>query len=121
MPIEMKISMKKELNLVTKLTPSICPFIKRMFVDFLRKIYEQAGAELCQAQHSLHFFLARAVGVAVGRHSGGRLATSLVATIFIIISPFFLFFFLVAILYFSGDSMFLIEGVLGSNNLYNES
>ena len=40
LPIKIKISMKKKLNLVTPLTTSICPFRKRIFVDFLRKIYE---------------------------------------------------------------------------------
>ena len=55
--------------------------------------------------------LARAVGVPVGRRSGGRLATTLVATKNVII-----FFF------FSPPSLpFLIEGVLGSKNLFSES
>ena len=56
--------------------------------------------------------LAQAVGVPVDRRSGGRLATTLVATIFIII--FFPRF-------FSPSSPFLIEGVLGSKNLFSES
>ena len=52
--------------------------------------------------------LAWAVSVQVGRHLGGWLATTVVATINNII--FFSFFFL-----FSPSSTFLIEGVLGSN------
>ena len=54
--------------------------------------------------------LARACGVPVGRRSGGRLATTLVATknIIIFFSPFSL------------SRPFLIEGVLGSQNLFSE-
>ena len=60
--------------------------------------------------------LARAVGVAVGRCSGGRLATTLVATISTII------FFFTTIFHHSPPSRpFLIEGVLGSKNLFSES
>ena len=44
--------------------------------------------------------LARACGVPVGRHSGGRLATTLVATINVIIFSF-LFFFFFSVVYFS--------------------
>ena len=58
--------------------------------------------------------LARAVGVPVSRRSGGRLATTLVATINVIIS---LIFFPI----FSPSRPFLIEGVLGSKNLFSES
>ena len=61
--------------------------------------------------------LARAVGVAVGRRSGGRLATTLVATKNVFI--FFLFFFFT--FSFSPSRPFLIEGVLGSKNLFSES
>ena len=50
-------------------------------------------------------FLARAVGVAVGRRSGGRLATTLVATKNVFFFPFFS--------PFSPLRPFLIEGVLG--------
>ena len=61
--------------------------------------------------------LAQAVGVPVGRRLGGRLVTTLVATINpIIFFYFFPFFFL-----FSPSSTFLIEGVLGSKNLFRES
>ena len=59
--------------------------------------------------------LARAVAVAVGRRSGGQLATTLVATKNVFIF-FFLFF-----SFFSPSSPFLIEGVLGSKNLFSES
>ena len=55
--------------------------------------------------------MARACGVPVGRRSGSRLATTLVATINVII--FFLF--------FPPSSNFLIEGVLRSKNLFRES
>ena len=55
-------------------------------------------------------YLARAVGVPVSRHSGCRLATTLVARINVII--FFLR---------CDHSHFLIEGVLGSKNLFSES
>ena len=59
--------------------------------------------------------LARAVDVAgEPRRSGDQLATMLVATIFIIIF-FFPFFFSPPL------SPFLIEGVLGSKNLFSES
>ena len=56
--------------------------------------------------------LAQAVGVAFGRRSGGRLVTMLVAT-----KNVFIFFFLLS----SPLSPFLIEGVLGSKNLFSES
>ena len=55
--------------------------------------------------------LARAVGVPVGWCLGGRLATILVATLNDIISPFFS----------PPMSTFLIEGVLGSKNLFGKS
>ena len=58
-------------------------------------------------------FLARACGVPVSRRSGGRLAMTLVATINVILFFSFFFFFL--------SSTFLIEGVLGSKNLFRES
>ena len=48
---------------------------------------------------------------------GGRLATTLVATIFIIIFSIFHFFHSI----FSPSQPFLIEGVLGSKNLFSES
>ena len=48
---------------------------------------------------------------------GGRLATTLVATIFIIIFSIFHFFHSI----FSPSQPFLIEGVLGSKNLFCES
>ena len=54
--------------------------------------------------------LARGVVVPVGRRSGGRLTTTLVATKNVFIFPFF-----------SPSSPFLIEGVLGSKNLFSES
>ena len=66
-----------------------------------------------------------AIRVSIGRSGqrcsrsplGGRLATTLVATISTIIFSFsFSFFF-----FFSPSSMFLIEGVLGSKNLFSES
>ena len=57
--------------------------------------------------------LARACGFPVGRCSGGRLATTLVATINVIIFSFLFF--------SSPSSTFLIEGVLGSKNLLSES
>ena len=58
--------------------------------------------------------MAQAVGVAVGGHSDGRLATTLVATISMTIFPFsFLIIYLL--------SSFLIEGLLKSNNLLSES
>ena len=60
--------------------------------------------------------LARACGVPVGRRSGGRLAMTLVATINVII-----FFFLFFLFFSSPSSTFLIEGVLGSKNLFSES
>ena len=63
-------------------------------------------------------FLARACDVPVGRRSGGRLARMLVATINDIISLFFSFFFF---FFSSPSSTFLIEGVLGSKNLFGES
>ena len=56
-------------------------------------------------------FLAWACGVQVGRRSGGQLATTLVVTKNDII--FFLLFFT-----FYPSSTFLIEGVLGSKNLF---
>ena len=56
--------------------------------------------------HSV-LFLARAVGVPVSRRTGGQLATTLVATINVII--FFHF--------FCPSRPFLIEGVFGSKNL----
>ena len=66
--------------------------------------------------------LARAVGVAVGRRSGEQLATTLVATIFIIIFLFIFFQFFPFLSRFSPPSLpFLIEGVLGSRNLFSES
>ena len=55
--------------------------------------------------------MARAIAVPVGRRLGGRLATTLVATINSII--FSLFLFLRCLLFF-------IEGVLGSKNLFTE-
>ena len=58
--------------------------------------------------------LARVVGVSVGRHSGGQLATMLVATKNVII-------FLSPPVFFSPSSPFLIEGVLGSKNVFSES
>ena len=73
-----------------------------------------------EAFPKIFLILARAVAVAVGRRSGGRLATTLVATISTVIffSFFFSFFFF---LFISPSSMFLIEGVLGSKNLFSES
>ena len=95
--------------------------------------------------------LARAYGIPVGRRSGGRLATTLVATKINIIFSFpFLFFFwrervafqrstagndVVATIFirlfffifplffpfFPPSQPFLIEGVLGSKNLFSES
>ena len=60
--------------------------------------------------------MARAVGVAVGCRSGGRQATTLVATI----SAFF-FFFPFFPRYFSPSRPFLIKGVLRSQNLFYKS
>ena len=57
----------------------------------------------------------RAVGVPVGRRSGGRLATTLVATKNVFI------FFLFPVFFSSPLSPFHIEGVLGSINLFRES
>ena len=62
----------------------------------------------------LYLILAGACGVPVGRRSSGRLAATLVATINVIIFFSFLFF-------FSPSSTFLIEGVLGSKNLFSKS
>ena len=56
---------------------------------------------------AMHTILARACGVPVGRCSGGRLAMTLVATKNDIFSP--------------PSSTFLIEGALGSKNLFSES
>ena len=62
--------------------------------------------------------LARAVGVPVGQRLGGRLAMALAATKNVIIFFSFFSFFL----FFSPPSLpFLIEGVLESKNLFNES
>ena len=51
---------RRKTILGTQGTPSTCPFVKRIFKDFLRKIYEwkmkQAGAELCQAQGSKIYY-----------------------------------------------------------------
>ena len=58
-------------------------------------------------------------GVPVGRRSGGRLATMLVATKNNILF-FFFFLFSLFVLFFP-FSTFLIEGVLGSKNLFRES
>ena len=72
-------------------------------------------------------YIGKSVGVAVGRCLGGRLATTLVATIFIIISssfsPHFFprFFFSPVFFPVSPSQPFLIEGVLGSKNLFCES
>ena len=49
---------------------------------------------------------------------GGRLATTLVATISNVIFFFFFFSFFFS---FSPSSIFLIEGVLGSRNLFSKS
>ena len=66
--------------------------------------------------HTFTFVLARAVGVAVVRRSGCRLATTLVAT-----KNVFIFFSFFPPVFFSPSSPFLIEGVLGSKNLFSES
>ena len=56
--------------------------------------------------------MARAVGVPVGQRLGGRLVMTLVAIINDIIFTFS---------FFSSSSTFLIEGVLGSKNLFSKS
>ena len=61
--------------------------------------------------------LARAVGVPDGQRSGSRLASTLVDTKNVFIYFFYPVFFLV----FSPSAPFLIEGVLGSKNLFRES
>ena len=70
--------------------------------------------------YQIHIKLARAVGVAVGRRSGGRLETTLVATkkVFNFLNFFFFPFFS---RFSPPSSPFLIEGVLGSKNLFSES
>ena len=60
--------------------------------------------------------LAQAVGVAVGRRSGRRLATKNVFIFIYFFPPIFFSRF-----FFSPSSPFLIEGVLGSKNLFSES
>ena len=70
---------------------------------------------------NIYILLARACGVPVGRRSGGRLATTLVATINVVIFSFSFLFSFFSFLFSSPSSTFLIEGVLGSKNLFSES
>ena len=61
-------------------------------------------------------YLARAIGVPIGRRFGGRLATTLVAPINVIIFHFLLLF----SIFSPPPRPFLIEGVLVSTTLFSK-
>ena len=82
------------------------------YVNKIIRLHSHKSTKLCQDQillNILGFILTRAVGVSIGRPSGGRLATTLVATINIVFSPF------------PPSSTFLIEGVFVSKKLFGKS